>query len=102
MLSWIRLCPRWTQPFEFCPNRAQLFHRRELADQVAAVLVRRKVVHRLVLQPRPLLELRAVILVLRAVRAQYQRQLALDVYKRQLYIEKMQEFLHAAQGGLSN
>ena len=49
----------------------------EFADQVAAVLVRRKVVLRLVLQPRPLLELRAVILVLRAVRAQYQRQLAL-------------------------
>ena len=77
MLSWIRLCPRWTQPFEFCPNRAQLFHRRELADQVAAVLVRRKVVHRLVLQPRPLLELRAIVRVLRAVRAQHERQLAL-------------------------
>jgi len=77
MLSWIRLCPRWTQPFEFCPIRAQLFHRCQLADQVAAVLVRREVVHRLVLKAGTLLELRAVVRVLRAVRAQHQRELAL-------------------------
>ena len=54
-----------------------LLHRRELADQVAAVLVRREVVHRLVLQPRPLLELGAIVRVLRTVRAEHQRQLAL-------------------------
>ena len=59
------------------PDSGKLFHRCQLADEVRSVLVRRKVVHRLVLQPRPLLELRAVVRVLRAVRAEHQRQLAL-------------------------
>ena len=59
------------------PESGKLFHRCQLADQVAAVLVRRKVVHRLALQPRPLLELRAVVRVFWTVRTQHERQLSL-------------------------
>ena len=59
------------------PESGKLFHRRQFADEVRSVLVRREVVHRLILQPRPLLELGAIVRVLRAVRAKQQRQLAL-------------------------
>ena len=59
------------------PDSGKLFHRCQLADQVRSVLVRRKVVHRLVLQSGPLLELCAIVRVLRAVRAEHERQLSL-------------------------
>ena len=55
----------------------KLFHCCQLADEVAAVLVRREAVHRLVLKAGTLLELRAIVRVLRAVRAEHERQLAL-------------------------
>ena len=64
-------------PVSFLPESGKLFHGRKFADKVCSVFVRREVVHRLVLQPRAFLELRAVVRVLRAVRAQHQRQLAL-------------------------
>nr|DAP41276.1 MAG TPA: hypothetical protein [Caudoviricetes sp.] len=68
-----------SRPFPFpCPIRAQLFHRRELADQVAAVFVGREVVQRAILETGALFEQFAVTrLILRAVCAQHERQLAL-------------------------
>ena len=60
------------RPFSFLPDSGKLFHGREFADEVCSVLVGCEVVHRLVLQPCALLELRAVVRVLRAVRAEHQ------------------------------